>query len=64
MCVSFSFICRFFAASSPSRLRMIRLWCAHADGHTFKTRLTFRFVTVTAVSATTLTFSAAPGAQA
>ena len=43
---------------------MIRLWCAHADGHTFKTRLTFRFVTVTAVSAATLTFSAAPGAQA
>ena len=64
ICVSFSLNRRFFSASSLSRFRMIRLWCAQADGHTSITRLTFRNIAVTGVSAVTLTFSTAPGAQA
>ncbi len=43
---------------------MMRLWCAQADGHTFRMRFTFRNSAVTGVSATTLTFSTEPGAQA
>ena len=35
-----------------------------AEGHTLKTRLICRNITVTALSASTLTFSTAPGAQA
>ncbi len=64
MCVSFSLNRRFFSASSPRRFRMIRLWCEQADGHTFKMRFTFRNITVTGVSAMTLTFSLEPIAQA
>ena len=36
---------------------MIRLWWEQAEGHTFKTRLICRNITVTALSASTLTFS-------
>ena len=43
---------------------MIRLWWEQAEGHTLKTRLMCRNITVTALSASTLTFSTAPGAQA
>ena len=64
MWVSFSPKRRFFSASSPSRLRMIRLWWVQAEGQTFRMRLTFMSSTVTGVSATTLTFSTEPGAQA
>ena len=64
MWVSFSLSRRFFSANSPSRLRMIRLWWEQAEGHTLKTRLMCRNITVTALSASTLTFSTAPGAQA
>ena len=42
---------------------MIRLWWEQAEGHTLKTRLTRKNITVTALSASTLTFSTAPGAQ-
>ena len=42
---------------------MIRLWWEQAEGHTLKTRLTRRNITVTALSASTLTFSTAPGAR-
>ena len=64
MCVSFSLKRRFFSASSPSRLRRMRLWCAQAEGQTSRTRFTFRNSAATGASATTLTFSTAPGAQA
>ena len=64
MWVSFSLSRRFFSANSPSRLRMIRLWWEQAEGHTLKTRFTRKNITVTALSASTLTFSTAPGAQA
>ena len=43
---------------------MIRLWWEQAEGHTLKTRLMRRNITVTALSASTLTFSTVPGAQA
>ena len=43
---------------------MIRLWWEQAEGHTLKTRLMCRNITVIVLSASTLTFSTAPGAQA
>ncbi len=43
---------------------MIRLWWEQAEGHTLKTRFTRKNITVTALSASTLTFSTDPGAQA
>ena len=64
MWVSFSLSRRFFSANSPSRLRMNRLWWEQAEGHTLKTRLMCRNITVIVLSASTLTFSTAPGAQA
>ena len=60
MWVSFSLSRRFFSANSPSRLRMNRLWGEQAEGHTLKTRLICRNITVIVLSASTLTFSTAP----
>ena len=42
---------------------MIRLWWEQAEGHMLKTRLICRNITVTVLSASTLTFSTAPGAE-
>ena len=49
MCVSFSLSSRFFPARSLRRFRMMRLWCAQAEGQTVKRRLTFKNSTVVGV---------------
>ena len=64
MCVSFSLSSRFFPARSLRRFRMMRLWCAQAEGQTVKRRLTFKNSTVVGVSVTTLTLETLLGAQA
>lgn len=49
---------------SLRRFRMMRLWCAQAEGQTVKRRLTFKNSTVVGVSVTTLTLETLFGAQA
>lgn len=46
------------------RFRMMRLWCAQAEGQTVKRRLTFKNSTAVGVSVTTLTLETLLGAQA
>lgn len=53
-----------FPARSLRRFRMMRLWCAQAEGQTVKRRLTFKNSTVVGVSVTTLTLETLFGAQA
>lgn len=62
ICMNFSLKRRFFPASSPSRLQIIRLWYAQADGHMPSRHWVFRNTATTGGSTTTLTFNTEPGA--